>query len=560
MIYDNDENENSVSASDSVVKKLNFQSDALQKVYKNTNLATVLDNIRTLDFPAIYHQGNDKVLYHLEKIRSELDKSSDEDRKDELRSKLRKYEPNIKVKFTIAITYLLQVAQDCGHDLMFKDGLIYCFNGRYWENIQSEIFKAFLAEVITKTGINEFQSLKADAQKDLYKQFLVSAFYSDDAEIEESTPVIINLKSNVFVCQNGNYEFRDFDKNDKLTYCLDFDYEPDAKIDKFQKFLDKVLPDEGMQNVLAEYCAYILTKNLKLEKALILLGAGANGKSTFGDILTALLGGKKNVCFNSLSDLCDSKGYYRTELSKYLLNFCSEFSTSYNSAILKQLISTEEVTARSVFEKPITIQNYCKFIFNANIIGKKDIERSQGFYRRLLILPFNVTIPEAERDPELAAKIINTELSGIFNWILKGLNRILKNKRFTITPEIEAVRTEFEKESDSVALFIEECGYVKDETTKPLRMKDLYDEYWEYTREKLKMTPVYRPEFKRRLRDNLNFKIKEKGTNHYPCIYCTKKPEKVENKEENGLCSIEENGEKLYYRDVTTIINQENNE
>ena len=92
----------------------------------------------------------------------------------------------------------MQVAQDCGHDLMFKDGLIYCFNGRYWENIQSEIFKAFLAEVITKTGINEFQSLKADAQKDLYKQFLVSAFYSDDAEIEESTPVIINLKSNVF--------------------------------------------------------------------------------------------------------------------------------------------------------------------------------------------------------------------------------------------------------------------------------------------------------------------------------------------------------------------------
>jgi hypothetical protein len=58
----------------------------------------------------------------------------------------------------------------------------------------------------------------------------------------------------------------------------------------------------------------------------------------------------------------------------------------------------------------------------------------------------------------------------------------------------------------------------------------------------------------------LNFKIKEKGTNHYPCIYCTKKPEEVENKEENGLCSIEENGEKLYYRDVTTIINQENNE
>lgn len=297
MEYNDGENENTVSASDSVVKKLNFQSDALRKVYKNDYLKTILGNIQTLDFPAIYNQGNEKVLYHLEKTRDELEKSSDEDRKEDLRNKLRRYEPNIKVKFTIAITYLLQVAQECGNDLMFKDGLIYCFNGRYWENIQSEIFKSFLAEVMSKTGINEFQSLKTDAQKDLYKQFSTSAFCLDDAEGEGAAPVVINLKSNVFVCQNGNYEFRDFDKNDKLTYCLDFDYEPDAKIDKFQKFLDKVLPDKGMQNVLAEYCAYILTKNLKLEKALILLGAGANGKSTFGDILTALLGGEEKRMF-----------------------------------------------------------------------------------------------------------------------------------------------------------------------------------------------------------------------------------------------------------------------
>lgn len=261
-----------------------------------------------------------------------------------------------------------------------------------------------------------------------------------------------------------------------------------------------------------------------------------------------------------MSDLCDGKGYYRTELSKYLLNFCSEFSTSYNSAVLKQLISTEEVTARSVFEKPITIQNYCKFIFNANIIGKKDIERSQGFYRRLLILPFKVTIPEAERDPELASTIIKTELSGIFNWILDGLKRILQNKRFTITPEIEAVRADFEKESDSVAMFIEECRYVKDETTKPIKVKDLYDEYWEYAREKLKMTPVYRTEFKRRLRDNLNFKVKEKSTNNYDWIYCTQKPEVIENQEENGLRCIEDNGEKLYYQDVTKVFNLEDHE
>jgi len=578
MIFDNAESVSSVTATNSMVKKLNFQTTALRKVYKMANLKTILDNIEKVDFPAIFHQGNEKVLYYLEKTRKELENSNEEDRKDDLRVRLSRYEPAIKTKYSIAVKYLLQVAQDCGRDLIYMNGLPYCFNGRYWRNINIEVFQAFLSEVISKTGINEFQSLKSDTQKDIYKQFITCASFVDDSEdvddfgdeedmentedpkVPSNYKVVINLKSNVFVCENGKYEFRDFDKNDMLTYCLDFDYNPDAKFDDFQRFIDRVLPDKGMQNVLAEYCAYILTKNLKLEKCLILLGSGANGKSTFGDILTALLGGDKNVCYNALSELCESKGYYRTELSNYLLNFCSEFSTRYSPRILKQLVSTEPVTARSVFEKPITIRNYCKFIFNANVISKQDLEHSNGFHRRLLLLPFNVVIPEKERDPELAQKIIKKELSGIFNWILEGLNRLLKNKSFSITPEIEAVGAEFERDSDSVSLFVAECGYVKDLASKPMLFKTLFEQYWNYCEEELRMRPVSKPEFKRRLRDNLGFRIKERGTNNYTWVYCTKKPEIIDRQEGSDLYCIEDKGEKLCYQDVMKFFNTENNE
>lgn len=523
MNYSDNDNDICVSDFIKAVTEVNFQSSLIKTVYKTVFIATILKHIKPLDFPVIYHRDNEKVLYYIHELRNELEACTDKKKKEELWEKLKRYEPAIMVKYSIAVKYLLQVACECGHDLIYMNGLVYCYNGRYWENIKGEIAKAFLAEVMTKTGINEYQMLRAKAQKDLYSQFTSYAYYSSNDMYKNDT-VVINLKSKAFCCRDGKYEFRDFDKNDMLTYCLDFDYDPEAKMEDFQKFLDRVLPNKDMQRVLAEYCAYILTKNLKLEKALILLGAGANGKSTFSDIFAALLGRKKNVCYNSLNDLCDPKGYYRTELSNYLLNFCSEFSTNYDAQVLKQLISTEEITARSVFKEPVTISNYCKFIFNANVIGKKDLEQSYGFRRRLLILPFNVTIPESERDPELANKIIKKELSGIFNWVLDGLQRILKNKRFSITPQIEAVADEFERDSDSVALFMQECRYVNDATSKIL-LKKLFEEYFDYCNDELKMKPVSKPEFKRRLRDNLNFGIKEHGTNNYTYVFCSKKPE-----------------------------------
>ena len=105
------------------------------------------------------------------------------------------------------------------------------------------------------------------------------------------------------------------------------------------------------------------------------------------------------------------------------------------------------ITARTVFREPVTISNYCKFIFSANVFPKKDIEHSHGFNRRLLILFFNETIPPEEQDPHLADEIIKEELSGIFNWMLKGLERIVLNKKFSITPEVQQGINYFHKQN-----------------------------------------------------------------------------------------------------------------
>jgi putative DNA primase/helicase len=76
------------------------------------------------------------------------------------------------------------------------------------------------------------------------------------------------------------------------------------------------------------------------------------------------------------------------------------------------------------------LKQYAKLIFNCNELPK-DVEHTNAYFRRFLIIPFDVTIPPHEQDKNLHTKIIENELSGVFNWVLEGLNRLLEQKRFS---------------------------------------------------------------------------------------------------------------------------------
>ena len=122
--------------------------------------------------------------------------------------------------------------------------------------------------------------------------------------------------------------------------------------------------------------------------------------------------------------------------------------------------------------------------------------------------PFDVTIPETEQDKQLAKKIIETELSGVFNWVLEGLNRLLLNKRFTESNKVNETREAYKLESDSVRGFIVDNGFTTIETGGIL-LKDLYREYREYCND-----DGNKPETKRNFRKRLeaqNIRVEKTG-------------------------------------------------
>lgn len=112
----------------------------------------------------------------------------------------------------------------------------------------------------------------------------------------------------------------------------------------------------------------------------------------------------------------------------------------------------------------------------------KDVEHTHAYFRRFLIIPFDVTIPEAEQDKELDKKIINNELAGVFNWILRGLERLLKQRKFSKCDAAERKVNDFKKESDTVMLFLEEFNYDRD-SINTVKLSIIHQKYKNYCTE-----------------------------------------------------------------------------
>ncbi|WP_341272471.1 phage/plasmid primase, P4 family [Legionella fairfieldensis] len=194
--------------------------------------------------------------------------------------------------------------------------------------------------------------------------------------------------------------------------------------------------------------------------------------------------------------LTNENGYYRAMIVNKLVNYASEINGKLESSIFKQLVSGEPVEARLPHGRPFTLTDYAKFIFNCNELPK-DVEQTEAYFRRFIIIPFEVTIPEAEQDKQLPQKIIKQELSGVFNWVLQGLERLLQQQHFTESEKVRLARVQYEKESDSVKLFLEEAHYTSNFDNFVL-IKDLYPEYRRYCQDN-GYFPVNNINFKRRL-------------------------------------------------------------
>ena len=393
--------------------------------------------------------GKVRVLAHSEILNEILDTLDQIDFKEAAELEAEEKLPQ-KHLLVLCINELLSKVKEQNLDLARKDDFIFAFNGAFWKELNRETIKNFLGNVAERLSVHSLEAQHYKFKNELYNQFLSSAHFEP---IEpQNGKVLINLQNGTFEISKTAQKLRNFSAKDFLIYQLPFEYDENADCPMFEKYLDQVLPEKELQNIVAEFFGYIFTKGLKMEKAMLLYGSGANGKSVLFDIMNALLG-KENISNFSLSNLLEE--HNRALIAYKLLNYGSEINATKTRDEFKNLVSTEPIQARLKYGNSFTMEHYAKLAFNCNELPK-DFDHQNAYFRRLLIIPFRVTIPEADQDKTLANKIIKTELAGVFNWIINGLKRLLETEKFTESEIVKETLETYKRESDSVASFIDE--------------------------------------------------------------------------------------------------------
>lgn len=375
----------------------------------------------------------------------------------------------------LVIEEFLDLAAAKGWNLRYKDKQVYLYNNEYWKPLADDLLKHFLSQAAVKMGVPYNEAQHHRAQNELLQQFYATAYQPPRQKGKAET--LINLLNGTFVINEQGQELRGFNAADELTHQLPFEYDPAADCPLFKAHMSKVLPDKEKQAVIQEFLGsiFIPKEKMKLEKALVFYGTGANGKSVCVDVFRAMLG-EENVSGFSINSLLGGNSYSLPMLQDKLINFAPEFAGSIEQPDrFKSLVTGEPLEARRIFREPFMMSNYARLAFNCNLLPK-NAEQTDGFFRRFLIIEFDVTIPEHERDLGLAQKIIDAELAGVFNWMLGGLRRLLHKGKLSPCAAATKATNDYKTESDNVLAWLEDAGYTPGiDTSKPL--KEMFDAY-----------------------------------------------------------------------------------
>ncbi len=386
-----------------------------------------------------------------------------------------------KTEYRVCIIQeLLRTAKEQSWNMCRKNGMTYVYNSAYWIMLDPDDMRLFLGKAAYNMGINRIDAADYRFKNELVNQFNAEAHLRTRDRNHDQ--ILINLMDGTYVFSNGELSRKDFDPDDFLTYQLPFSYNPTATAPIFERYLNRVLPMDERQTVLAEFIGSIFAPELNTEKALFLYGDGENGKSVFSDILQQLLGTTNCSSFSltSLTSPGNQGLYTRAKFNNKLVNYGSEFGGNIDKAIFKQLVSREPVEARHPYGKPFNTKQYGRLIFNANGLPIT-AELTHAFFRRFLIIPFDVKITPEEKDPQLSEKIISNELSGVFNWVLEGLKRLIIQNGFTACDSCERVLSQYRIDVDSVALFLSESN-LRPSIDETIPNPDIYELYRNFCR------------------------------------------------------------------------------
>ena len=236
---------------------------------------------------------------------------------------------------------------------------------------------------------------------------------------------------------------------------LPVDYAPEAVCPKWQEFLQEImLGDAERVDIIQEFFGYNLVPDNRYQRFLMMQGEGSNGKSQVMDVAKLLLG-RDNVSAVALEQFGDRFGLTPT-IGK-LLNICGDVPELDRAAegFIKAFVSGDLITIDRKGISPVNLVPTTKLWLSCNTLPRFH-DRSEGIWRRLLLVPFEFVVTEEKKVVNLGQKLFEAESSGILNWCLQGMRRLMENGKFTVARASREAQQEYQMESNPARTYLKE--------------------------------------------------------------------------------------------------------
>ena len=344
-----------------------------------------------------------------------------------------------------------------------------------------------------------------------------------DILIRENTPA---APPNFIAFRNGIYNVTDdsfsvFSPEYVITNMIPWDYNPNAYFELTDEIMNNIsVHDPAVRSLLEEMIGSCLYRSNALAggKAFILTGTGANGKSTFLDMVKRMLGAR-NISVLDLKKLNDR---FSTQMMfGKLANIGDDISDEFvvDSAEFKKIVTGQSIDAEQKGQPKFNFEPFCKLLFSANSIPRIGKGRDSGaILRRLVIVPFNARFTPDSPDykPFIGDDLKCQEsMEYMIKIGLEGLKRVLDTRQYTTNEAMQEELQEYEETNNPIIGFFREAENdevkIEDEVTSVV-----YRRYNEWCLSN-SLQPLSNGEFSKQVKKHFGFKIADRRVNGKKC-------------------------------------------
>lgn len=338
--------------------------------------------------------------------------------------------------------------------------------------------------------------LKSHIQKLLYRDCIkattIQGIYNllvSQPQVQKRFTDLNNQPSHWVNFQNGYFDVMEWkliehDTKYLMINQIPFSFYPDQAETvltggtHIRKYLDFSISDETDQQTFWQYLGYCMTTDTRFQKFLMIKGKGGTGKSIAISFIQHIVG-SGNYASMSLQNL--NQRFYPTGLFGKLLNACADIpSTAMESVdIIKKAVGEDTLLYEKKGQDPTQFNSYAKLLFSANEMPLNLDDKTNAYYRRLLVLDINRTIPEEEKDSKLKEKMCNESAYAIHMAML-ALKQLYTDNHFIESNHSKECIAHLYRSADSVKAFTDDmlCHKVG-EKIKRSEVYKMYEEYCE---------------------------------------------------------------------------------